>query len=390
MAGPGFNPLVSQLASPPIPAVQAWAGAYDGAYGSLIDLSQAAPGYPPHPDMLRWLAEAAGSPRLARYGAIEGDANVRAGYAAHLSVLYAASLAYGNVHLTAGCNQAFAVAAMAVAGPGDAVLLSTPCYFNHETTLAIMGVEQRFFMCRAEDGFVPRLEDIAAAIDSRVKALALVSPNNPTGAVYSASLLADIFALCRDKGIWLILDETYRDFITQEAAVPHGLFGFERWQDNLIQLYSFSKSFSIPGHRLGAIAAGPDVIRQVTKVMDNLQICAPRIPQYAVARGLEELAGWRADNRLEIARRASAMQDAFAAASGWHVDSIGAYFAFVRHPFQGTSSQQVAERLARDLGIVTIPGSFFGKRFDSHLRMAFANVDASQIAEAAQRLLLAA
>ncbi len=389
MPGPGFNPLVFQLSPPAIPSVQAWGRSYDGAYGGLIDLSQAAPGHPPHPDMLRWLAEAAGSPAFARYGLIEGDADLRTAYAAHLEGMYHARISAKNVLLTSGCNQAFAIATTVVAAPGDAMLLSNPCYFNHETTLRMMGVEPRFFACRAEDGFLPRVDDIAAALDGRVKALALVTPNNPTGAVYPPALLADIFALCREKGVWLILDETYRDFIAADRAPPHPLFGIEGWQENLIQLYSFSKSFAIPGHRLGAIAAGPEVVRQATKVMDNLQICAPRIPQHAVAKGLDALAGWRAENRMEIEDRAKAMRSAFAGLPGWDIRSIGAYFAFVSHPFEGSGSGEVAERLARDIGVVTIPGSYFGDGLEPYLRLAFANVDAGQIAEAVQRLRLA-
>lgn len=385
MQKPGFNPHVAGLSQPPIPAVQAWARAYDGAHGRLIDLSQAVPGYPPHPDLLSWLAEAAGSPSFAGYGAIEGDKATRAAYAAHVAEIYGAPVGPQNVHLTAGCNQAFAVAAMVTAGPGDAILMTNPCYFNHETTLQMMGVEPRYFSCAADNGFVPLVEDIVAALDG-VKALALVSPNNPTGAIYPAGLLAEIFALCRERGVWLILDETYRDFIASGSGRPHELFSVPGWQDNLIQLYSFSKSFCIPGHRLGAIAAGPDVIGEAAKVMDNLQICAPRVPQHAVANGLPALANWREDNRLEIERRADAMRAAFQHVPGWELEAIGAYFAFVRHPYEGLRSTEVAEKLARDLGVVTIPGSYFGTGLDRHLRIAFANVDAGQIGEVGGRL----
>lgn len=385
---PAFNPLVAQLSLPPIPAVQAWARAYDGAHGPLIDLAQAVPGYPPHPDLLGWLAEAAGSPSLAGYGEIEGDASLRTAYAAHVSALYGAQVEAGNIHVTAGCNQAFLAAMMAIAGQGDAVLMTNPCYFNHETTLKMMGIEPRYVDCAAENGFVPRAGDIAAALDG-VRALALVSPNNPTGAVYPAALLAEVLDLCRARGVWLILDETYRDFLPAGAGRPHALFDVEGWEANLIQLYSFSKSFCIPGHRLGAVMAGEAVVEQIAKVMDNLQICAPRPPQQAVAKGLPALGAWREGNRLEIERRAAAMRTAFAGAQGWALQALGAYFAFVRHPFEALTSVEAAERLARDFGVVTIPGSYFGRGLDRHLRLAFANVDVDRIGEVAGRLRLA-
>lgn len=381
-----FNPLVEQLSPPPIPSVQAWARAYDGAYGPLIDLSQAVPGYPPHPQLLQWLADAAGSSALSGYGAIEGDMTLRAAYAEHVSKAYGATVVAGNVHLTAGCNQAFVAAVMAVAGPGDTVLMTNPRYFNHETTLQMMSVRARYVDCHAEAHFVPKLADIEAALAPDVRALALVSPNNPTGAVYPAELLAEVFALCRERGVWLILDETYRDFIALGETPPHGLLGLDGWQQTLIQLYSFSKSFCIPGHRLGAITAGEAAVAQIAKVMDNLQICAPRPPQSAVAKGLPALGDWREANRLEIERRARAMVAAFATLPDWELQAIGAYFAFVRHPYEGQGAASIAERLARDLGIVTIPGSYFGHGLERHLRVAFANVDVDQIEQAAKRL----
>lgn len=381
-----FNPLVERLSPPPIPAVQAWAKAYGGGHGPLIDLSQAVPGYPPHPDLLASLSQAAGSADLAGYGAIEGDTILRAAYATHVSLLYGAMVTASDIHVTAGCNQAFVAAAMAVAGPGEALLLTNPCYFNHETTLQMLGIEVRYVDCAAENGFVPRVEDIAAALDGGVKAVALVSPNNPTGAVYPPGLLADVFALCRARGAWLILDETYRDFLAAGAGRPHGLFDVPGWQENLIQLYSFSKSFCIPGHRLGAVTAGRDTVAAVAKVMDNLQICAPRPPQHAVAHGLASLDGWREQNRSEIARRAAAMRDAFADAPGWELEAIGAYFAFVRHPFADLPATAVAERLAREAGVVTIPGIYFGTGLEPYLRVAFANADTQQIGAAAGRL----
>ena len=89
---PHFNPLIARLSPPPIPSVLAWAKAYDGARGPLIDLSQAVPGYPPHPDMLKWLGEAASSPAYTGYGAIEGEAVLRSAYAEHVSKVYGAKI----------------------------------------------------------------------------------------------------------------------------------------------------------------------------------------------------------------------------------------------------------------------------------------------------------
>ena len=129
------------------------------------------------------------------------------------------------------------------------------------------------------------------------------------------------------------------------------------------------------------------MVAQVAKVMDNLQICAPRAPQMAVARGLGELTAWREANRAEISNRALTFRAALAAAPGWRLDAIGAYFAYVRHPFATLDSEQVAQRLATEVGVLTVPGSFFGQDQQQHLRMAFANADSATIRQLSARLV---
>jgi aspartate/methionine/tyrosine aminotransferase len=388
MNTPHFNPLVASLPTPPIPAIQRWAQAYDSSRGPLIDLSQAVPGYPPHPRLLAALAEAAGSARTAGYGPIEGEEALRSAYARDLNALYGGDVDAADVHVTAGCNQAFAAAVLALIGPGERVALLSPFYFNHQTTLAMLGVGCVSIDCHAAQGFVPDLADIERALEPTVRALVLITPNNPTGAVYPPQLLRDIFELCRRRGLWLMIDETYRDFLpaSSTSAPPHGLFGDAAWRSNLVALYSFSKSFCIPGHRLGALTASPSVVAQVAKVMDNLQICAPRAPQVAVARGLGDLSEWRQANRIEISSRAQSFRDALASVSSWRLDAIGAYFAYVRHPFVDLDSEQVARRLATEVGVLTVPGSYFGEHQQRHLRMAFANADSATIGQLSTRL----
>ncbi|MFB2564133.1 aminotransferase [Rhizobium sp. IMFF44] len=373
------NSLVARLSPPPIPSVVAWGREYKGQKGPLIDLSQAVPGYPAHPEMLRLLAETAGQQAMTGYGPIEGEPLLRQAYAAHVADVYGADISAGNIHITAGCNQAFMCTAIALAGAGDTVALTNPFYFNHDTTLSMLGIERMLVDCDSAAGFLPDLGSAEAALSAGAKMLAVVTPNNPTGAVYPPELLHALFRLCRKYGAWLVVDETYRDFLAEGYGRPHALLSEPSWEDTLVLLYSFSKSFCIPGHRLGAVMAGPGLIAEIAKVMDNMQICAPRSAQIAVASALPALADWRAGNRLEIARRADALRRVFSELVGWEIAAIGAYFAFVRHPFEGRSSSEVAEELARERGVVCIPGAYFGEGQERYLRFAFANVDVASI-----------
>ena len=381
-----FNPHVRDTGTPPIPEAQGWARLYDGSRGPLIDLSQAVPGYPPHPDLLKHLADAAGTTAAAKYGDIYGDQTLREVLAAELSALYHGTVEADEIAITSGCNQAFVLVAMALAKAGDNFLLPAPWYFNHQMTLQMLGVEPRAIPARAENNFIPDPVEAEAFIDASTRAIVLVTPNNPTGAIYPPATINAFAALCRKKGIWLIVDETYRDFLPREYGQPHALFGDSKWQDHVLSLYSFSKSYCIPGHRVGAIIGGREILDQIGKVIDCVQICAPRAAQTALTWAIPSLNEWRAANTIEITRRAAAFREAIAASPGWQLNSIGAYFAYVTHPFDNASVFHIAEKLAAERGVLGLPGPWFGPGQDRHLRLAFANVGVDSIREIPNRL----
>jgi aspartate/methionine/tyrosine aminotransferase len=381
-----LNPLVVDTGTPPIPAARAWMTHYDGAFGAPIDLSQAAPGSAPPDSLLERLAAAAGRPDVARYGPILGDEALRESYAAEVARLYGGEVGADDIAVTAGCNLAFLAAVLAVAKAGDAVLLPAPWYFNHQMTLNMLGIEARPLPCRAEDGFVPDPALAESLLDDRVRALVLVTPNNPTGAIYPDGVIARFAALAAARGIALIIDETYRDFLAPGSGRAHGLFTDPSWRERVIQLYSFSKAYAVPGHRLGAITAGPKAMAQILKVLDSFQICPARTAQSALAWAIDGLAPWRAETRATINARIAAFEAVLGACPGWAISSIGAYFAYVRHPFADVSAERVAEALATRRGVLGLPGSYFGPGQEGHLRFAFANADEAAIATLPARL----
>jgi aspartate/methionine/tyrosine aminotransferase len=350
----------------------------------LIDLSQAVPGYLPHPDLLQRLGEAACLRVAAGYGDILGDAPLRSAYAADVSLIYGARIRTENVAITAGCNQAFFVVVIALAKAGDAVMLPTPWYFNHKMALDMLGIEAVPLPCRADRGFVPEADDARRLVNDRVRAIVLVTPNNPTGAVYPPETIAAFHDLCADRNIPLILDETYRDFMSADTP-PHRCLE-KNWQNTIIQLYSFSKAYCIPGHRAGAIVADAATLAEIAKIMDTLQICAPRVPQLALPWAITALRNWREANRQEIGKRAAAFERAVGVLKGWSIGSIGAYFAYVAHPFRDRSDADVCEWLSAKRGVLCLPGGYFGPSQDGFLRIAFANVDVSGIKQIPARL----
>lgn len=370
---------------PPIPAARAWAARYDGRAGPALDLTQAVPGYPPPPALLAKLAEAAGSPACAGYGPIAGDSALREALAADMAAFYGARIGAAQVAITAGCNLAFAMAMQVLAAEGEAVLLPAPWYFNHQMALTMQGVRAVPVPTRPEDGFVPdpaRVEALLAG--HRARAVVLVTPNNPTGAIYPPEVIHAVAAACRRHGAVLVLDETYRDFLP--GAAPHALFQEPGWGDVLVHLYSFSKAYCVPGHRVGAIAAGGAVMEELQKALDTFQICPPRPAQAALAWAVPALGDWRAGNRALMAGRAAFFRSAVSQLPGWRLDALGTYFAFLRLPEGAPEAMRAAEILAAEQGLMTLPGPFFGPGQARHLRLAFANAGEEVLARVPARL----
>ena len=381
------NPLLAATEAPPIPEVQSWAALRSPDSLPIIDLLQAVPGYPPDSSLVAHVAEKVADLGVSRYTPIAGTAELRNALAADIEAVYGGSVAADQVCITAGCNQAFYAAIIALAKAGDNIILPTPYYFNHKMTLDMLGLQVRHLPTRQTNGFVPDPDEAAALVDAHTRALVLVTPNNPTGAVYPPDTIEKFFDLAARRHIALILDETYRDFLPVGQPRAHGLFLRPDWHGTLIHLYSFSKAYSLAGYRVGAMTASTRFVAEILKIMDCLIICAPHIAQIAARFGVENLAAWRRQKRALMAGRMEAFRQSMAVhASQWVIGSIGAYFAYLRHPFADWDSIQAARRLAGAPGLLCLPGSAFGPGQERFLRAAFANIDASQMPEIAHRL----
>jgi aspartate/methionine/tyrosine aminotransferase len=388
-----INPVLAAALAPPVMEARRWIeGRSFPAERPLLNLSQAAPVDPPPEPLRRAIAEAAlESPEAHLYGPVLGDPALRAAIAEGWSAAYRGAVAAEDVAVTSGCNQAFCAALATLAGPGDAVILPTPWYFNHRMWLDMAGVETVPLPC-GEDG-MPDPARAAALIGPRVRALVLVTPNNPTGAEYPPALVAAFHELCRARGIALVLDETYRDFRAGDGPA-HDLFARPDWRESVVQLYSFSKVFRLTGHRVGALIAGPAHVAQAEKFLDTVTICPSRLGQVAALEGLRALGAWVAGERREMLARRRALEAGFAeGVGGWRLLSCGAYFAYVAHPFEA-DSDAVAKALVESQSLLTLPGTMFAPRrgeggdglAERTLRIAFANADAEGIAETLRRL----
>ncbi|MBV1863388.1 MAG: aminotransferase [Rhodobacteraceae bacterium] len=384
---PSFNPNFSATFRPPVMEARRWLEeTIFTPERPLINVSQAAPVEPPPAPLLQALAESVlTDPEAHLYGPVLGLPDLRAEIASQWSTAYGGTIAPDQVAITSGCNQAFCASIATLAGAGDAVILPAPWYFNHKMWLDMAGIETRTLMCG--DDMLPDVEQAAALITPNVKAIVLVTPNNPTGAEYPATLVRAFYELAKSHGIALIVDETYRDFDSRNGA-PHDLFTDPDWAGTLIQLYSFSKAYRLTGHRVGALIAGRDHLVEIEKFLDTQTICPNQLGQRAALFGMRNLRDWLAGERLEILDRRAAITRAFTTLPGWTLKGSGAYFAYAQHPYP-MPSDQLAQEIVKQSAALMLPGTMFcppNTSGEKHMRIAFANVDRTGIAQLFERL----
>jgi aspartate/methionine/tyrosine aminotransferase len=347
----------------------------------LINVSQAAPMEPPPKALIDHMAKIIYHEDTHLYGPVLGLPALRSELADQWSRSYRGEIHSNHVGITSGCNQAFSAAIAMLCGQDDEIILPTPFYFNHKMWLDMAGVKTITLACRGN--MIPDPEKAAQLITEKTRAIVLVTPNNPCGVEYPADIVMKFYELAKEHQIALIIDETYRDFHSQTGA-PHNLFQKNGWQDTLIQLYSFSKAYRLTGHRVGSVIASETRIAEIEKFLDTVSICPNQLGQKAALWGLQNLGEWLANERLEILTRRSLIEENFPrlAAKGWKLLGLGAYFAYLKHPFD-ISSDTLARHLANDASVLTLPGTMFVTDMDQsgegQLRIAFANIGAHQI-----------
>ena len=232
---------------------------------------------------------------------------------------------------------------------------------------------------------MPDPERAASIVGERTRAIVLVTPANPTGVTTPPDVLAAFRDLAVERGLVLVLDETYRNF--RPASEPaHDLFGCDDWAEHVVSLHSFSKDLAIPGYRVGAVVAGEALLYETLKFVDCLQISAPRIGQEAVVAGLTMARTWRREQAARIAATQRAFEQVMVnRPGGFELVAAGAFFGWVRHPFEARTDE-IVKRLVLDHDVLAIPGTAFTPADGGFLRFSFANVVDDEVHELGRRL----
>jgi aspartate/methionine/tyrosine aminotransferase len=352
----------------------------------VINLGQGVTGFPPVAPALQAARQALAEPSTHVYSADAGVLPLRQALSEWLAERNGlAADPETEMVITAGATQGFLLAVLTLLEPGDEVLLPSPFYFNHETSIRIVGAVPVEVPLREETGFQLTLDDLEPYLEKQPRAVVVVSPNNPTGAVYNPEELERITRALASRGVVTIFDETYQAFLYNGA--PHVSPGsIPEASSHAITLGSFSKTFSLAGWRVGYLIAESDFVQQAVKVQDSMLVCAPIISQRAALGALKTPLDELARRRAALSQRRQLMAQHLAEIPRlhWHPTS-GAYYAFVRVE-DCLDSVALAWDLLERAHVAVVPGGYFGRNGEGFLRLSYGSVDRSDLDEACRRL----
>jgi len=349
----------------------------------VVDLGQGVPFYGPPREAMFAAAEALQKESGFRYSPDSGFPDLRETIARKLASENGVEAdPNSNIMVTAGANQAFANAILSITRPGDHILVLSPYYFNHVMAIQLAGCKP--VVIDTDRNYQPIVERIRERTSKRARAVVLVSPSNPTGAVYSKDTIKEIGALCARNALYLITDETYEHFVYDDTKFVSAL-SLDREIEHTISLFSFSKSYGMSGYRIGYAVFPAGIYREMLKVQDTLTICAPSALQVAAEVAMKIGAAYPNQFIPRIEKVRKIFIDRLTGLDLVEMPvTKGSYYFLLRLRMQ-KSDWNVAKKLIEEYGVITIPGRVFGTRFPA-LRLAYANVDESTAEKGISRL----
>ena len=351
-----------------------------------ISLGQGVVYYGPPPEAIALLPEFLAHPENHKYKPVQGVAPLLSAIEAKLKADNGIEINGQNcIVVTAGSNMGFMNAVLAITDAGDEIIIQTPYYFNHEMAIAIASCQP--VLVATDTNYQLRPKAIAQAITERTRAVVTISPNNPTGAVYSEEALWEVNQICRDRGIYHISDEAY-EYFTYNGVKHISPAAFPQSSEYTISLYSLSKAYGFASWRIGYMVIPEHLLASVKKIQDTILICPPVISQYAALGALQVGASYCKEHISAIASVRQLALDSLKRLEGLCAiaPADGAFYFFLKVNTK-LDAFKLAERLIREHQVAVMPGTTFGMDDGCYLRVAYGALQKETVAEGIERLV---
>ncbi len=342
------------------------------AGADIIDLGMGNPDLPAPKHVIDKLVETVGKPRTDRYSSSKGIAGLRRAQAAYYARRFGVKLnPETQVVATLGSKEGFANMAQAITAPGDVVLVPNPSYPIHAFGFLMAGGVIRSVPAEPTPSFFTALE--RAVVHSIPKPIAVVVcyPSNPTAMVASLDFYRDLVAFAKKHEIFVLSDLAYSE-VYFEGEPPPSVLQVPGAFDVAVEFTSMSKTYSMPGWRIGFAVGNERLLAALTRVKSYLDYGAYTPIQVAAAAALNGPDDCIVEMRDIYRQRRDVMVECFEAA-GWSVPAPAAsMFAWVPIPdkFQHLGSLEFSKLLIEKADVAVAPGIGFGEHGDGFVRLA--------------------
>jgi alanine-synthesizing transaminase len=338
----------------------------------IIDLGMGNPDLPTPKAIVDKLCDVVRDPRTHRYSSSRGIPGLRRAQAGYYARRFGVKLdPDSQVIATLGSKEGFANMAQAITAPGDVVICPNPTYPIHAFGFIMSGGVIRSIQADPDDAFIPALERAVRHSTPKPLALILNYPSNPTAHIASLDFYRDIVAFAKKNDIILLSDLAYAE-IYFDGPPPPSLLQVPGAIDIAVEFTSMSKTFSMPGWRMGFAVGNERLIAALTRVKSYLDYGAFTPIQVAASAALNGDGSDIAEVRDVYLRRRNVMVDAFGRA-GWQVPAPAAtMFAWapIPEPFRQLGSLEFSKLLIEKADVAVAPGIGFGEYGDDFVRIA--------------------
>lgn len=296
-----------------------------------------------------------------------------------------------EVVVASGVKPMLLYAMLALAGPGDEVLVPDPGYAGYAAAAQLAGASARYYpLVKHGDDLGIDVDALRAAISPATRVLVLNSPHNPTGMIVDEATLSTLAELAERHDLWIVSDEIY-SALTFDRPASRSIAAMAGMRERTIVVDGFSKSYAMTGWRIGFAILPPALVAPVTALIADAATCTPPFVQHAGIAALRGTQDFIEQMRCAYRERRDSLVRALRVIPGVDVVTpAGALYAFadvgaMMDSRKIHSSAELALELLQDHGLACVPGSAFGPRGERHLRFSFA-VGASQMDDAVIRL----
>lgn len=313
-----------------------------------------------------------------------GLPKLREAISANLKSEYNLDYAADEVIVTAGTQEAVMLCMLALINTGDEVLLPAPRFTSYDTAVTMCGGVVVEVPTREEDDYALVPAEVLARITPRTKALVLITPNNPTGAVTPPAMVREIARIAIERDIIVISDEIYAKIIF-EGSEHLSIATLPGMRERTITLNGFSKSYAMTGWRVGYVAAPRDVVRRMVEPRHTLSINAATPSQFAA---LAALTGPQepVDAMVKTyAERRAYMMGALDRLGFTYGHPGGAFYVYTNIKPSGRAAPDFCETLLREARVLVFPGTMFADRAAKHIRISLLQ-PLARMEEAMQRI----